>query len=365
MAAKELREIDAAVAAVSRLEADAELARMRSELASLRGKYKSALSLIDRERERGDALASLRGIQAAKQNKSAAKGRTRHKATACLMLSDIHAEERVDPDTVNGDNQYSLDTCERRLVELQERFFEMLEHERRLADISRVVVWVGGDTITGHIHPDCMEVAQLSPQNATRWIAERLRALIDAVAKKAKSVVVCTNAGNHGRSTEKNRIATELDHSWEQLMYYTLAREERNRNVEWKIATGHLGYLDLDGFVLRHTHGHSIRYSGGVLGLALPAGKAIAAWDVHRRADLTIFGHYHSWNWVDGSRYISNGSVIGRTAYSVHIKTSTRERPRQGFFVIDHGRNEVTRAYPLYCDGDLKTRKATDDSGDS
>ena len=347
-------EIAAGVADADRLATDAELARLRSEVASYRNRYKAALAQIDRERERADALGSLQGVKPTPLTRSVKGKKAKHAATAVLMLSDVHAEERVDPATVNGENDYSLDVCQLRLAELQHRFFEMLAHEQRLADISRVVIWLGGDFVTGHIHPDCIEVAQLSPQNATRWVASRLRGIIDAVARRAESVVVCTNAGNHGRSTEKNRIATELDHSWEQLMYYTLAREERNANVQWQIATGHLGYLNLDGFVLRHCHGHAIRYSGNVYGLALPAGKAIAAWDSSRRADLTIFGHYHSWNWVDGSRYISNGSVIGKTAYSVHIKSSSRERPRQGFCVIDHGRQEVTRAYPLYCDEDLK-----------
>lgn len=352
-----IEEIASEVAAADRLASDAEVARLRAEVASLKGRYKAALSQIDRERERADALGSLRGIEGTPLTKSVKGGkRAKHSATAMLMLSDVHCEERVDPATVNNENDYTLDICERRLGELQRRFFDMLDHERGLADIRRVVIWLGGDFLTGHIHPDCVEVAQLSPPNATRWIATRLRGLIDAVAQRADSVIIATNAGNHGRSTEKNRIATELDHSWEQLMYYTLAREERNANVDWRIATGHLGYLDLDGFVIRHCHGHAIRYSGGVYGLALPAGKAIAAWDSQRRAALTIFGHYHSWNWVDGSRYISNGSVIGRTAYSIHIKAASSERPRQGFCVIDHGRNEVTRAYPIYCDEDLRIK---------
>jgi hypothetical protein len=50
------------------------------------------------------------------------------------------------------------------------------------------------------------------------------------------------------------------------MMYFTLAREETNKNVEWQIAEGHLGYVDLDGFLVRTTHGHSIRYAGGVYG---------------------------------------------------------------------------------------------------
>jgi hypothetical protein len=271
------------------------------------------------------------------------------------MLSDVHCEERVLPETVNGENDYSLDVCQRRLNELQERFLACLEHERNQANIRRVLVWLGGDFLTGHIHPDCVEVAQLSPMNATRWIAERLRTLIDAVAGNAESVIVCTNAGNHGRSTEKNRIATELDHSWEQLMYFTLAREEKNKNVRWQIAEGHLGYVDLDGFLVRTTHGHSIKFAGGVYGLALPASKAIARWDAGRKADLTIFGHYHSWGWLRGARYVANGSVIGHSPYAERV--ASPERPCQGMAIIDHGRREVTRAYPLFCDRDLRARR--------
>lgn len=338
------------------LAADAEVARLRSEVASYRKRYTAALAQIDRERERADALGSLQGIKGTAPTKSVkGKKRARHAATAVLMLSDVHAEERVLPETVNGENDYSLDVCQRRLAELEERFLECLEHERNRVDIDRVLIWLGGDFITGHIHPDCVEVAQLSPMNATRWIAERLRGLVDRIAAHAGSVIVCTNAGNHGRSTEKNRIATELDHSWEQMMYFTLAREERNANVEWRIAEGHLGYVDLDGFLVRTTHGHSIRFAGGVYGLALPASKAIARWDAGRKADLTIFGHYHSWGWLRGARYIANGSVIGHSPYAERV--ASPERPCQGMAIIDHGRNEVTLAFPLFCDGDLRKDK--------
>lgn len=336
-----------------RLAADAELARLRAEIASYRKRYTAALAQIDRERERADALGSLQGIKPTPPTKTAnGRKRTKHSATAVLMLSDVHCEERVLPETVNGENDYSLDVCQLRLSELEERFIDCLQHERHQADIDRVLIWLGGDFLTGHIHPDCVEVAQLSPMNATRWIAERLRGLIDRIAANARSVVVCTNAGNHGRSTEKNRIATELDHSWEQLMYFTLAREEKNKNVEWRIAEGHLGYVDLDGFLVRTTHGHSIKYNSGVFGLALPASKKIAQWDAGRRADLTIFGHYHSWGWLRGARYIANGSVIGHSPYAERV--ASPERPCQGMAIIDHGRKEVTRAYPLFCDRDLR-----------
>lgn len=339
-----------------RLAADAELARLRAELASCRKRYTAALAQIDRERGRADAMASLQGIRAAKPPGRAASKRRKHAATALFMLSDVHCEERVLPETVNFANSYSLDVCELRLAELEERFLDCLRHERNQADIDRVLIWLGGDFVTGHIHPDCVEVAQLSPMRATQWISARLRGVIDRVAASVKSVIVCTNAGNHGRSNGdgKPRVATELDHSWEQLMYLTLAREERNKNVEWQIAEGHIGYVDLDGFIVRTTHGHSIKYNSGVYGVALPASKAIARWDAGRRADLTIFGHYHSWGWLRGARYIANGSVIGSSPYSQRVACD--ERPCQGMAIIDHRRQEVTRAYPLFCDRDLRSK---------
>ena len=346
-------EVAEQMASADQLQTDAELARLRSELAATKAKYKAALAQIDRERERADGFTALQGVTPKPLTKSVkGKKRARHQATAVLMLSDVHCEERVLPETVNGENDYSLDVCQLRLAELEERFLDCLQHERNQADIDRVLIWLGGDFITGHIHPDCAEVAQLSPMNATRWIAERLRALVNTIAANVGSVIVCTNAGNHGRSTEKNRIATELDHSWEQMMYFTLAREETNKNVEWKIAEGHLGYVDLDGFLVRHCHGHAIRYAGGVYGLALPASKKISTWDAGRKADLTIFGHYHSWGWLRGARYIANGSVIGHSPYAERI--ASPERPAQGMAIIDHGRREVTRAYPLFCDRDLR-----------
>ena len=346
-------EVAEQMASAEQLQADAERARLRSELAATKAKYKAALSQIDKERERADGFTALQGVTPKPLTKSVkGKKRARHQATAVLMLSDVHCEERVLPETVNGENDYSLDVCQLRLAEIEERFLDCLQHERNQADIDRVLIWLGGDFITGHIHPDCAEVAQLSPMNATRWIAERLRALVNTIAANVGSVIVCTNAGNHGRSTEKNRIATELDHSWEQMMYFTLAREETNKNVQWQIAEGHLGYVDLDGFLVRHCHGHAIRYAGGVYGLALPASKKIATWDAGRKADLTIFGHYHSWGWLRGARYIANGSVIGHSPYAERI--ASPERPAQGMAIIDHGRQEVTRAYPLFCDRDLR-----------
>jgi len=336
------------------LDRDAELARLRADLAQTKSTYKAALSRIDAERARGDAMAGLRGIAPHRARQRPTKAR-RHHATMVVLLSDWHVEERVDPATVNGLNDYSLEVADQRIAELGERLAVMLEHERRLADIRRVVVWLGGDFLSGHIHDDTAELAQLAPLAATRWAGERIRGFLDAVAGQADEVIVATNSGNHGRSTEKLRIGTEMEHSFEQHLYLTMSGAEPRPNVRWQVGTGYLNVLDLDGFRVRFHHGHAVKYQGGIGGIHVPLNKSIAAWDATLRADLTCLGHWHQFSWGRSGRYVSNGSVIGHSAYAVRIKANY-EPPCQACVVIDHERHETTKAFPLFCDRDLRKK---------
>jgi hypothetical protein len=346
------------MATVDRLATDAELARLRSDVASYQKRYKAALQQIDRERERADALVALKGITATRPPQRVARSDKKHDATMVVLLSDIHCEETVRPETVNGLNAFDLDVCDARLAELQRRFLAMLEHERQLARVDRVVLWMGGDLISGMIHPELAEENSLHPLAAIRWIGERLRGFIDAAADNAKEIVVATSCGNHGRTTEKLRT-NEADTSYEHHLYLTMRAAETRRNVSWQIGEGHLNYLDLNGFKIRFCHGHAIRHQGGIGGIHVPLNKAIAAWDVSERAHLTCIGHWHQFSWSRIGRYVTNGSVIGHSAYAVRIKVPGAEPPCQAAIVIDHGRREVTKAYPLFCDHDL--RKDTND----
>jgi hypothetical protein len=357
---KRAAEIADAMEASKALAADAEIARLRGERDSYKSRYRVALQAIEAERSRGDMLAGLSQIKPARVVAAGKKRGSKHAATVVVLLSDWHCEEFVDPATVNFQNSYNLDVCKLRVAELTERFATLLEHERRLADISRVVVWLGGDFLTGHIHEDCVEVAQLAPLAALRFAGGLLRGLLDTVAGLADSVVVATNSGNHGRSNAgKMRIATELEHSFEQYLYLQMAAQEQRPNVEWRVGAGYLNYVDLDGFLIRFHHGHAIRYSGaGVGGITIPVNKSIAAWDKVTPADLTCFGHYHQFQWLRGGRYVANGSLIGHSAYATVVCKGETEPPCQSMIVIDHRRHEVTRAYPIFVDRDLRESRA-------
>lgn len=353
MAARRLTaDIQAGLDQADRLRADAELAKLRAELAATKGRYSAALRQIDAERERADSLAGLSGLKAKPMPRKARPARP-NAATALVVLSDWHVEETVTREQTANLNAFDLTVADRRIDELARRIGVLVEHERQLVKIDRIVIAALGDFISGHIHEELVETCSLAPMAATRWAAARLRGIIDLAADMAREVVVCTQPGNHGRSNfGKPRKATEHDHSFEQNAYLMMASSETRRNVRWEIAEGYLGYLDLDGFVVRYHHGHEIRYQGGVGGITVPVNKAIDKWNRSRPANLDVFGHWHQWSWLRG-KYVSNGSLIGMSAYALRIKAEY-EAPCQSLVIVDHGRREVSRAVPIWCDADLR-----------
>jgi len=85
----------------------------------------------------------------------------------------------------------------------------------------------------------------------------------------------------------------------------------------------------------------------------VPVNKAISAWNRSRPAHLDVFGHWHQWGWLRG-KYVSNGSLIGMSAFALRIKAEF-EAPCQSLVIVDHGRREVSRAVPIWCDADLRS----------
>lgn len=328
---------------------DIEVAKLKAEIASLKRQYRAATVVASEERARADSLVSLANIKAHKPPKRA-KTSGKNPATAVVLLSDWHVEERIRGETVGFVNEFSLDIADKRIAELSDRIEMLVRHERQIADINRIVIWAGGDFISNNIHEDTAEVAQLPPAEAMRWAGSRLRSIIDRASAIADEVIVVTSGGNHGRSVLKPRIATEADHSWEQNCYVMMATYESRPNVRWQIGEGYLNVLDLDGFKIAFHHGHGIK--GNV---HVGASKAIAQWQRGTPVDMHCFGHHHQFAYQRG-KYLSNGSLVGYNAFALRIRADF-EAPCQALAVICHRRNECTKAIPIFCDRDLQEKK--------
>jgi len=305
------------------------------ELKVLKTKYKFACDEIASLEAKFKIVNDIKHVTKEMSfNKLKASG----ESTAILVLSDWHAGETVDPSTINDLNEFSVEIFEKRAKACFEHAVMMLEVQRGLTKIDSLVVACIGDFISGALHDDQRESDELSPSESIMLcqdtIANGLAFLKKETAMKHVTVVTCF--GNHGRTTAKPRASTAHITSYEQIMYWQLAKT--CKEYSWKVGNGYHNYLSIYDRQYRFHHGDSIKYLGGVGGLQIPAMKAISDWDRTISAYYDIFGHYHTTSFA--RKYSSNGSLVGYNAFALRNKCAFEE-PSQNLILSSKKRGNI------------------------
>jgi hypothetical protein len=268
-------------------------------------------------------------------------------ATAVCMLSDVHAEESVRVGETPTGNEYNPTIAAKSIS----RFFAgvewLTELHRSAFAIRDVVLWLGGDLMTGHIHPELIEHTATPPVETLLWLRPRIIAGIDRLLEDplVENLRIVCSYGNHGRTTAKPYRALGAVHSYEWLLYQWLAGhyagEKRVRFLADESAHQYIQVYDFD---LHFHHGDEANYQGGVGGITIPLNKAVAQWDQARRCHYHHFGHWHQY--IDTGRIVVNGSVIGFNAYAMAIK-ATPEPAQQAFYLLDSKRGKTAK-FPIW-----------------
>lgn len=328
----------------SSLKADRDALKRRASELALKKKYAEALAVIEELTNDNKTVKAMMGtvdthtIVATKDTKTT-------EGTVVWVASDWHTDERVEGDTISGLNYFTPAIAQRRADTFFRSGLRLTDILARDVNVKTIVLALLGDFITGHIHPDMMELTDTQPIHAViraqNMIASGIKYILD---NSAYDLVIPCHSGNHGRTTEKTRSATETGHSLEFYMYNFLASHFKEEGrVKFIISTGYHSYLDIYNTKVRFHHGHDIRYAGGVGGIYIPVNKAIAQWNKARPANLDIFGHFHQMR--DGGNFICNGSLIGYNAFALSIKADF-EKPRQALVMIDSKRGK-TCVWPI------------------
>jgi hypothetical protein len=262
-----------------------------------------------------------------------------HEAAAVVAWSDWHVEEPIEPEKVNDLNEYSMEIAEERIQKLVEGVIWNLRLYEGQVDITTLVIWLGGDFMSGYIHEELVETNAMSPIETVLWLRDRLIWAIDRIVEYAtdagviERILLPCSHGNHGRATERMRISTGAENSYEWLLYQLLSRHYQDHElVEVHAPKGDLLYLRVFDWTIRFTHGDKIRYQGGVGGLSIPLNKAIDAWNAGKHADVTVIGHWHQY--TPGRHAVVNGSLCGYGPYALSVK-ARYEPPQQAFFLVD------------------------------
>ena len=268
-------------------------------------------------------------------------------AAAVALLSDVHAEEQV-VRTEAIRNEYSLEIAQQRVA----RFFQgvswLTENaSQSVFDIDTLILWLGGDLITGDIHDELLETAEVPPAVAMLairdWIASGIRHVLDSLPDI--SIVVPCSYGNHGRTTKTNRHTTGYGHSWEWVLYQILGHDfQHEPRISFHATRDEMQYVDVFDFTLAFHHGFNIKYRGGLGGVTVPAIKACHRWDKWRDCDIYHFGHFHQR--FDLPRVVFNGSVVGPNPYGFAIGAEP-EPAQQSFYILDSKRGK-TMSCPVW-----------------
>lgn len=265
-------------------------------------------------------------------------------AAAVALLSDVHIEEIVEAHATPTGNEYNPQIADRAL----ERFFAglewLIEFHRSAFCIRSLVLWLGGDLMTGHIHDEMVETTATSPIETMLLLKPRIIDGIQGLLQDAEldEVLIPCSYGNHGRNTRKPYRSRGAEHSYEWALYQDLAHhfEDEPRVHVLADRSAHQ-YVNVYEWKLHFHHGDEVNYYGGVGGIMIPMNKAIAQWDRARSCHYHHFGHFHQY--LDAGNLVVNGSCIGFNAYAMSIKAAP-EPPVQAFYLLDSKRGKTCKS---------------------
>lgn len=322
---------------------DMEKIRLHHQEKGTDKKYQVAIKEIMRLRDENEQLADLKGTVSSYEIK--AKTSKKHEATAFAILSDLHIEENVKPESVDGANEFNLRIAKSRIEAFFRNVVKLTTKEQQDTHIDTLVLAILGDLISGNIHDELMESCEVPPVEAAILAQNFITSGIEYILKNTTlDIIIPTCCGNHSRITSQVHVSTEQGNSLEWMIYSNLAGYfAKEKRVKFILSKSYFTWVKVYEFDIRFHHGHAMKFGGGIGGLTIPVLKAIARYDLAKKAYLDVFGHVHTP--LDGGKFISNGCLIGDTPYGKRLGFTGR--PQQQFFLIDKHYGK-TGVFPVF-----------------
>lgn len=323
--------------------------RLRESTKQSDRKYKEILRENDNLRKLLGVKDSMTSYQPVKivADKQSSKG---SQATAFVLASDWHLEQKVDPTKILYPNEYNLDIAKKRAEQFFKATVTLLREAEQNVTISKLVLWLGGDFITGNIHTENLKVCLLGPAQAICFARDLIVSGIEFILKNTKvDLIIPYNHGNHARITDKVWLSTEEDNSLEHILYDAIAYHFKNeKRVTMVAPKGSTATIEVYGLKIGFVHGHhGFRYLDGVGGLYIPARKYIMRKFSPAGYYLVCMGHWHQY--LQDTMFICNGSMIGFDQYA-DSRGLPYDIPKQTFFLIEEKRKCRTVTRPILFD---------------
>lgn len=273
-----------------------------------------------------------------------------HHATACMMLTDPHLGEVVEPVEVEYLNAYNDEIAERRLRQFAQGAIRLARDYTGGVEYDGAVLFMGGDIFSGDIHDELLETnEETTYAGVIHWL-DPLRAVIDTLADHFGRLHIAAVVGNHGRRTRKPRAKRRAQDNVEWLFYRVLERDTRkDRRITWQVSDSADCLVPVYSHRFLLTHGDQFRGGSGIAGAFSPLmlgqhRKVRRAMSSGRPFDTMVLGHWHQYLNLPG--LIVGGTLKGYDEYAF-LGNFGYEPPQQAFWVATPERG-VTLTAPIY-----------------
>lgn len=290
--------------------------------------------------------------------KPKAKG-SGHKAVVCAVLSDLHLDEVVKPEEMNGVNAFDRRIAEQRLARWTDKACSLPGEFLTGVQFQGFALFLLGDIFTGEIHEELRRTnADTMAGSIAFWLdplAHTIRSLADTYGWVTVDVV----AGNHGRNPLERRSPAKgrARDNFDTLMGWLLARDfAADSRVDFTVSESPDMTRSVYTTKYLLTHGDQFRGGSGIAGLFSPL--MLGSHRKQRRQaavgdpyDVMVMGHWHQLITAPAQGLIVNGSLKGYDEYAF-VSNFGFEPPQQALWLTtpEHG---ITITMPILV-GDRK-----------
>lgn len=278
-----------------------------------------------------------------------------------LMLSDWHWGEVVQPERIEGLNEYNLTVAKERANRVFATTLEVLFHHQAGMAYDGMVVSLAGDMFSGNIHDELRATNEKPIFECLLDLTHTLSNALVQIAAEFPGVYVPAVAGNHGRIDFKPTAKNASVDNYDYLLYKMVEMQVQAKmgskcNVDFDVSPA----LDLTygvyGTRYLLTHGDQLGSSTNsddfwpsMMRMAAKKKERISrpqGFGASAGFDYMTVGHFHNYGAV--SNVIVNGSLKGYCEW-VYKKNYAYDRPIQALW-ITHPDHKIASHIPIYGD---------------
>lgn len=270
-----------------------------------------------------------------------------HRAMPVLLISDLHLDEVVNRDEMQGVNEYDRMIAEQRWEAIINGTVKMLK--RFVAGVGFDGIFLSwlGDILTGVIHDELARTnAAPVPASIVHWVpllVAGIKHLADEFDVPVHNAVV---DGNHDRFYKQTPMKQRAESSFAWVIYNWMAEACKDDDrITFSITPAAEQLVPVYDTRFLLSHGDSFRSAGGVGGLY----PSMLKWLLRRHDfysqtqddfDYALIGHWHQPLW--GQDFVVNGSLKGYDEYAKHNGFKFNA-PSQQLFVVTPERGLTQR----------------------